>query len=274
MRRLKFAIAVVCALPILPLVLPMAQNDPPASSPLPFHAGERLIYSVKWDPPWYLFFLPAMEAGTADLHLVGESEFKKKKAVKIVFKAYSSGSLAKLAGLKVEDEFVFFSEPNTFCTFSSSQTIREGKRKRQIDIEYFREDRQLHFREMDESVDPPKLKQDVTKNDIPSCVRDPFSALFLFRMSPLGEKHTQTFILGDNDKVKEIRCEVVEQETVKVPAGKFSAWKVNTESMMGGLFKEGGEFCVWFSADEKKIPIQFEARVRVGRVLGKLKEQE
>jgi hypothetical protein len=249
----------------------MPQSEPPEPSSLPFSMGERLVYTIKWDPPWYLFFLPTMEAGEADLQLVGETEYQNKKAMKVTLKAHSSGSLAKLAGVKVEDEFVFFSEPGTFCTLSASQKIREGKRKRQIDIEYFREDRRLHFREMDESVDPPKLKHDEIKNDIPSCVQDPFSALYSYRMLPLREEHTKTLVIGDNDKVKEVRCHVEKQGKLEVPAGKFSAWEITTSSLMGGVFKEGGQFRIWLSADDKKVPLQFEVKVRLGRVLGKLK---
>ena len=89
----------------------------------------------------------------------------------------------KLSGMKIEDEFIFISEPETFCSLSVSQKIREGKRKRQIDVDYLRNTNQLHIREMDESVDPPKLKKDEIKDNIPPCVQDPFSALYFFRMS-------------------------------------------------------------------------------------------
>jgi hypothetical protein len=269
-RRLN-AFAATCVLSIFPLALLMPQSEQPEPSSLPFRMGERLVYTIKWDPPWYLFFLPTMEAGEAELQVVGETEYNKKRAIKISLKAHSSGSLTKLAGVKVEDEFVFLSEPGTFCTLSASQKIREAKRKRQIDIEYLREDRQLHFREMDESVTPPKLRHDEIKKDIPACVQDPFSALYSYRMLPLREGHTQTLVIGDNDKVKEVQCHVEKQETVEVPAGKFSAWKITTSSLMGGVFKEGGQFRIWLSADEGKVPLQFEVRVKLGRVLGKLK---
>ena len=267
----KLALLVVCFLMVLPSIRPEVQDAAAEKIPVPFQTGERLVYTIKWDPPWYLFFLPAMEAGEADLRLEGETEYKSGKALRVVLQAHSSGSLAKLAGMKIEDEYLFLAEPGTFCTYAASAKIREGKRKRQIDVEYLRETRQLHFREVDESVAPPQLKKDEIKNDIPPCVRDPFSALYYYRMSPLQLNHEQTLVIGDNDKIKEIRCHVEKQETVEVPAGKFSAWRVDTKALMGGLFKEGGQFKVWFSADEKKVPVQFEVRVRLGRVLGKLK---
>jgi hypothetical protein len=265
--------AATCCLLIIATVLALSQNKLAESSSPPFRIGEHLIYAIKWDPPWYLFFLPSMEAGEVDLQIVEETEYRNKKAIKIVLKVRSSGSLAKLTGMKVDDELVFFSEPATFCTLAVSEKIREGKRKRQIQIEYFRETRRLHFREIDENVVPPYLRRDVVKSDIPPCVQDPFSALYSYRMSALREGHTQTLMLGDNEKIKEVRCRVEKQEAAEVPAGKFLTWKINTEAMMGGLFKEGGQFRIWLTADERKIPIQFEVRVRLGKVLGRLKSQ-
>jgi hypothetical protein len=242
----------------------------PSSS---FSAGEHLVYVVKWDPPWYFFFLPAMEAGEIDLQLIGESEYNGNKAMKISFQAHSSGTLMKMTGMKIDDEFVFFTEPETFCTFHASKKIREGKRKRQIDITYLRETQQLRIRELDEAVVPPKLKKDETKDNIPPCVQDPLSALYFYRLSPLKVGHLQTFVIGHDDRVKEVSARVEKQENLETPAGSFSAWKVEVLSLMGGLFKEGGQFRIWFSADEKKIPIQFEFKVRLGRVLGKLKSR-
>jgi len=271
-RRLALIIAIL--LPALAAVPQEPQKEPDETADAPFAQGERLVYSIKWDPPWYLFFLPAMEAGEADIQLVGETEYKNKKALKITLKARSSGSLAKLAGMKIEDDYVFYTEPGTFCTLAVSAKIREGKRKRQIDVEYLPETKQLHFREMNEAVDPPKLMKDQIKNDIPPCVHDPFSAIYSYRMSQLSIDNVQKIVIGDNDKIKEIRCQVEKQETIDTPDGKKKAWRINTTSLMGGLFKEGGQFKVWLSADGKKTPLQFEVNVQLGKVLGKLKPKK
>jgi hypothetical protein len=251
------------------------QEKAPAEASIPdtrpFSIGERLVYRVKWDPPWYLFFLPAMEAGEVELQLLGETEYRDKKAIKISMKAHSSGMLLKMSGMKIEDEFTFISEPETFCSLNVSQKIREGKRKRQIDVEYLRETNQLHIREMDESVIPPKLKKDETKNKIPSCVQDPFSALYFYRLFELRMELVQIFVIGNDDKIKEVRTIVERQESIETPVGKFAAWRIRTTALTGGLFKEGGQFMIWLSADRRKIPLQFEVKVSLGRVLGKLK---
>ncbi len=248
----------------------LAQESTEVSANEAFMLGERLVYAIEWDPPWYFFFLPKMEAGEIEVVLSGEAEYKGKKALKILFNAHSSGSLAKLAGLQVEDEFVFFAEPETFCSYGASKKVREGKRKRQIEIEYLREKKQLLFREMDESADPPKIHRNEIRNDIPECVQDPFSAIYCFRTKNLRPDYVHKALVGHDTRIKEITCRVVKQENIHAPAGKYPAWKVEVVSLMGGLFKDGGQFRMWFSADKRKMPVQFDVKVKLGSVVGKL----
>lgn len=253
--------------------VPVASESPATDPDVPFPIGERLTYEIEWDPPLLFFFLPKMHAADAELLITGEAEHKGRKAYRIVFKAQSSGILARLfSSMTIDDEFVFLSEPDTFCTFSVSKKIREGKRKRQIDVEYLRDSSQLHIRELDEAVTPAVVKKDLVKEDIPSCVQDPLSALYFLRGIPLKANAVHSSVIGHDDVVKEVQSKVEKMETIKTFEGKIKSWKIDTVALMGGLFKEGGKFKIWLSADERQIPLQFEAKVKIGKVTGKLKE--
>ena len=233
--------------------------------------GETLVYTFKWDPPWYMFFLPKMEAGELTFRFLGIDEYRGKPAIKIVIEARSSGTLAKLADMKVEDEFIFYSDPETLCAEGSVSKIREGKRKRLLELEYFQDERKLNFHAYDESVTPPQLQKDVTKTDLPSCVRDPFSTLYFYRTLPLAKGYEQNISVGNDDKVLEVRTRIETQESVSTPSGKIAAWKIKTDALRDGLFSQDGDFRIWMSADERKAPVRFEAKVRLGHVLGVLK---
>jgi hypothetical protein len=266
-----FGAAILAA--VIAAAFAFQEPAPKGADPAPLsYVGERLVYKVEWDPPWYFPFLPKMEAGEAELALIGDAEYNGRKLLKILFKGHSSGTLAKIAGMKIEDEFVFFIEPETFCTLSASSKIREGKRKRQVDVQYLRETRQLHIREVDEASVPPVVRKDETKDNIPKCIHDPFSALYLFRSSGIRENHTRVYMLANDDKIREVKAIVEKQEILETKLGKRAAWRVGVAALMGGLFKEGGQFKIWFSADEKKVPLQFEVKVQLGRVFGRLKQ--
>jgi len=115
------------------------------------------------------------------------------------------------------------------------------------------------------------LKKDIVKEDIPACVQDPFSALYAYRGEMLQQGLVRNHVIGNDDKIKEIRTLVEKQETINTPAGQFVSWKIRTDALKGGLFKEGGQFYFWLSADERRLPVQFEAKVSLGRVFGILK---
>ncbi len=212
-----------------------------------------------------------MNAGEAQLSLSDGAEYNGRKALKILFTGQSSGTFANLVGIKVEDRFEFLTSPETFCTYRAFKQEREGKRKRDIEVIYLPETRQLHIRELDLAVVPPKVKRDETKNDIPECVKDLFSALYSARRNDFYPGASYRSIVGDNDKVKEVEIRVEKSEEVHTPAGSFKTWKVDTVALVGGLFRQGGQLKVWLTADEKKLPVQLEVKVNLGTVSGKLK---
>ncbi|MCL2877268.1 MAG: DUF3108 domain-containing protein [Acidobacteria bacterium] len=250
------------------------KNAPPEKANFSRFIGETLVYSIKWDPPWYMFFLPKMEAGEMTFRFQGMDEFRGKPAVKIVVVARSSGTLARLANMEVEDEFLFYSNPETLCAEGSVSKIREGKRKRLLELEYFQDERRAHFRAFDESVTPPVLQRDVAMTDLPPCIQDPFTALYFYSTLPLAKGYAKNLIIGNDDKVLEVRTRIEKQEPVDTPAGKFTAWKVGTDALREGLFRENGDFRIWISADERKALVRFDAKVRLGYVLGVLKSAE
>jgi len=272
--RLFFRALLFCTVLILePFSIQAQQAGDDAGAPAyPIPVGEKLAYSIHWDPPWYLFFFPNMHAGDAELEITGGTEYQGRKVLKIIFKARSTGLLAKLSGMKIDDEFVFLSEPDTLCTLSVSKKIREGKRQRQIDVTYHPETRQLHIIEYDESVTPRKIMKDALKDDIPSCVQDPLSALYSLRRSPLEADSVITSVIGHDDVVKEVQSRVEKLENLDTDWGEIPAWRMKTVALMGGLFKKGGQFKIWISADAEQIPVRFEVKVPLGRVLGRVRK--
>jgi hypothetical protein len=77
-------------------------------------------------------------------------------------------------------------------------------------------------------------------------------------------------MIGNDDKFREVQAQVENKEVLNTVLGKLPAWNVTTTALKGDLFRSGGQFRIWFSADERKLPLQFEAKVNVGRVFGRL----
>jgi len=237
----------------------------------PFLVGEKLTYHVEWSPPWYLFFLPSMDAGEVVLELADGGRVRDRQTLRVLVTARSSGTLAKLAGVTVDDYFEAHTDPESLCTLQVSKRIREGKRKRDIDVVYHPEEGRLHIREVNVAPDPPKVDRDETIAGIPPCVRDIFSALYYVRRNNLEPGASYRSTVGDDGNIKEIEARVEKKESVKGPTGRFEAWKVNTVALFGGLFKSGGQFRIWITADDRRLPVRFEVNVSLGKVVGQLK---
>ena len=103
---------------------------------------------------------------------------------------------------------------------------------------------------------------------------DPISVLYSLRNKDLklNDKY-EYHILGENE-IKFLTTEVMNNERVKVPAGKYNCIKVIPYSNNGkNIFKENGYMTVWFSNDNKKIPVKIELKTNIGNLVLKLKKK-
>ena len=106
--------------------------------------------------------------------------------------------------------------------------------------------------------------------DLPPCVQDFLSAIYRTRLRGLQVGENYPLHVSDNGVVKEVDIRAVRRERVEAIAGTYSTIRINTVSV-GGLFKGGGSFVLWFSDDRARIPVKYEAQVKFGKVFGSIK---
>jgi hypothetical protein len=68
-----------------------------------------------------------------------------------------------------------------------------------------------------------------------------------------------------------VKCNVIKTETLKVPAGKFETIVVEPELNFDGVMKKG-KVRVWFTNDERRIPVQVKSKITIGSILVRLKD--
>jgi hypothetical protein len=252
----------------------LAQTVTSKPSPALFPIGETLVYEVRWDPPAWMFFLPTIDAGEITLKFHERLTYNGNPAFKITADAISSGFLPRITGISVQDYFESIVDAREFCSFKMTKKTREGKRQRDITLTFDREKGRGHFVAYDVSKKPPvELKNDEVRN-IPSCVQDFLSAIYHTRLRDLKIGRSYPLTVSDNGLVKQVEIRVKKRESVECAVGTYSTLKVETVSVFGSLFRDGGTFIVWLSDDQNKIPIKFEAKVKLGKVSGSIKKME
>jgi len=261
-------LVLLLSVPLLPAAA--ASNLRPATEVIP--PGETLVYEIRWDPPAWMFFLPTISAGELTIQFQHGARLDGKAVHRIAARAVSSGFFPKLTGVTVDDSFESIVDPRGFCSLKMTKKLREGKRLRDIVLTFDAERGTGHYLAYDAAKTPPAQLKDEEVKDVPACVQDILSGIYVTRLQELSSGNKFPLVLSDDGAVKQVEVRVKERETVEAIAGRFSAFKLETVSVFGGLFKGGGTFLVWFSDDAHRVPVKFEAKVKVGRVFGTVKQ--
>jgi len=269
-----FRIFGICAVIFLLEECCVGQERPGKNSRDFFPTGETLVYEVQWDPPGWFFFVPTITAGELTFVFEGPTQHKGAPAFKLTASAVSSGFFPKMAGATITDSFESIVAAPEFCSVQMSKKIREGKRQRDILLTFDGANGQGHYEAYDVSTDPPsELKNELVKN-VPVCVQDLLSAVYYTRLQDLKIGSKVRFAVSDNGVVKNIEVRVDKQEMLDSVMGKCSVLKTEAVSVLGGVLQSGGTLHIWVSNDERKLPLKFEAKVKLGRVFGTAKRIE
>jgi hypothetical protein len=219
--------------------VPASRIVPPSPS-FHFPEIETLVYSVEWH---------ALNAGTATITLKHNGSSEHLRSI-----ANTSGILNKI--FAVHDTFDADIEPRTFCTQQISKHSEEGSR---------RIERQVHFnyQTAKSHTDESNLKTGEKRradNDIPPCVTDVVSGFFYAGSLNLAPGTSQIFPVNDGGKTTDVKIEVEGHNKIKVPFGEFAALRVKAEPVSGPL-KGKGVVWVWFSNDDRHIPLQMKSKL-------------
>ena len=229
---------------------------------IPFQDGERVRYEVRWRP---LPFMPSMKAGEIDFQILRQ-EFEGTPAYRITARARSKGFLASM-GLKIEDDFESIVDARDFRSLRFIHRKRHSKRKRDLEMRVDYEAGHALVREVDLTDNPGRTIRNQKIEGIPGGISDVVSVFYVGRLRELLPEQTYLIHLYDNGRIKRVQVQVEAVEQVRSGLDSHDSVRVRTE---GGIFKSGGHFLIWYSRDDLRLPVRFQASAKLGRVFGKL----
>ncbi len=271
MRKL---VAILLALALVVLAAPPAWSGQQAvpllsaetglvPAAVPFQQGEEVRYEVNWKP---LFLFPAFKAGEVRL-TVETTRYQERDAYKISAWASSDGLLKSVAGLDVRDYFESITDGLSFRSQRFVQQTRQNQRRRDLEVVMDYSQNRTTIREFDVSVDPPRQIRSEVRDSLPPDVADTLSVFYAARLRKMMPGDQYLVHLSDNGKIQDIQLRVVAKENVKTDLGRFETVKITTQ---GGIFREGGDFRIWYTLDNLRVPVKFEADVKFGKIYGQL----
>jgi hypothetical protein len=212
-----------------------------AASSVPFGPGERAEYQVK---------LGAVSVGSGSVEVLGIVTVQGVPTYHTRMRVSGGIPLAR-----VNDRYESWIDTQGIFSRRFVQDIQEVRYRRNRSYEFDVANRT--WRRTDGSEDTGTLPSAEPLDDL--------SFMYYARTLPLrvGDQYRLTRYFKESGNPVILR--VVRRETVTVPAGRFNTVVVQPTIRTSGLFGEGGRAEIFFSDDERHIPVLIRSRVsRVG----------
>ncbi len=119
-------------------------------------------------------------------------------------------------------------------------------------------------------VTKDKEKKKQKEYSIPRFYQDPFSSLYFLRGLPMIIGKQYEIPIVNKGKVELLSATIKSKETLETKIGKKEAFKVLVHTKHSGETIKGGYMNFWFSADERRIFLKFDAKIKIGKVTGEI----
>lgn len=223
---------------LLAALLAATTLAPPVPLEQTFTKGETLDYTVTW---------MKVTGGTARMTIAADGDDN----YRITSIAKSSGAFARL--FRIRDEIETIVARDDFSTLRITKRLDE------------RGDKLNEVTTISGGVATRKRKH-VRRTPVPRPVLDPISVIYYVRTLDLSPGKSHDLTLYADLKIYTVTARVIRREVVTTPAGTFNAVLVEPE-----LIRPGERLFIWYSDDERRLPLRVRTEVKFGSITATLK---
>ena len=257
MRKHTKARTIFCALALISLAHAQQTPAPPTQLPAlpPPRAGftfpqkQTLTYSVDWR---------VFPAGTAVLRFedLGDRE-------RLTADANTSGAINLL--FHASDHFLSIFDRTKGCTYEFDKQTVEGRRQVNSTLK-------LDYAQSKSILDEKNLVTGQSKHvesPIPGCMTDLLTGMFYASSQPMEIGHNFVIPVVDAMHNVPVTMKVEARETVKTTLGTFKTIRVQPTAD-AGVVKNRGNIWIWYTDDDRHLPVQMRARLFWGTITFRL----
>jgi hypothetical protein len=251
-RGFRFFPVLACAVALAALGAETPRPMPLLHAPqfgFNFPTKQTLNYAVDWRvfPAGVVSFHQEAEGNLQRVSVTGETV----GAVNLLF--------------RVSDRFQSSFNRLTGCSEGFSKQLIEGRRQVNSDLQFNYAQSKAVFTEKN-LVSGIRKHQEIA---IPPCVTDSLSAIFYAASQPMTVGQSFEFPLADAMRTVRVTMKVEGREQIKTPVGTFQTLRVEPTAD-AGVVKNRGNIWIWYTDDQRHIPVQMRARLFWGTITFRL----
>ena len=244
----------LCALTLASVAF--GQQISPLPPPRPgysFPARQTLSYSVDWR---------VFPAGTAVVHFEAQGDRER-----ITANADTIGAINLL--FHVSDHFQSTLDRAKGCTYEFDKQTVEGRRQVNSTL-------RLDYDQQKSILDEKNLVKGQAKHvemPVTGCMTDLLTGVFYASSQPLEVGKSFVIPVVDAMHTVPVTMKVEGREEIKTPVGTFKTIRVQPTAD-AGVVKNRGNIWIWYTDDERHLPVQMRARLFWGTITFRLSANE
>jgi len=216
--------------------------------------GERLVFDVSW---------MGVPVGVGTLEVKEIATIRDRRAYHVVAIAKTNDFLSRF--YPIHDEVHSFIDAEKFYSLEFSKVIQEGRYRADEKMTYDYKKRKIFY----ESLWNKSKKE----FDLPSEVQDFLSALYWFRVQPVVVGKSLHTVVNSEAENWDLELDILRQETKEFKDGRaIPTILVEPKTRLKGMLYRRGRVWVYFSADQKRLPVWVTLRTPFGPVNGVLRD--
>jgi len=253
----KTVTAYLCALMLAGIsVMASAQQAPPLPPPragYSFPQKQTLTYSVDWR---------VFPAGMAVIRFEAAGEREN-----ITASADTSGAINLL--FHVSDRFQSSFDRATGCTDDFNKQTVEGRRLMvsTLHIDYAQK------RSILNEKNPVTGQTKHIESPVTGCLTDLLTGIFYASSQTIEMGHNFVLPVVDAMRIVPVTMKIEGRETIKTPLGTFKTLRVQPTAD-AGVVKNRGNIWIWYTDDDRHLPVQMRARLFWGTITFRLSGNE
>ena len=218
-----------------------------------FPAKQSYTYAVDWR---------VFPAATATLHLEADGARER-----LTVTADTIGAINLI--FRVSDKFQSTFDREKGCTAEFDKQTVEGRRQINSTLK-------MDYTDGKSVLDEKNLTTGQSKHlesGIPSCVTDLLTGVFYASSQPMTVGQNFQIPVSDPLKTVVVTMKVEGREELKTPAGSFKTVRVEPTAD-AGVVKNRGQIWIWYTDDDRHLPVQMRARSFWGTITFRLASVE